>query len=97
MIQDRLPARPVTVPRGLVEELLVRQRKCCALAVRREFDGHQRLPLRCCAPSPGEHELAVRYHLAECSAHVVLVAVRRAHHETVATADTRVALGYEQI
>ena len=48
-------------------------------------------------PGPGENQLAVRLHLAEHAAHVVLFAVRRAHHEAVASADPRVGFGQQDL
>src|SRR5262249_41403302 len=96
-IEDRGPTVAMTVARGFVEELLVGQREQGPVAVAFELDRHQRFALRRGPPGPGENELPVRHDLAERSAHVVLLAARRAHHDAIAAADTGVGLGQRQL
>src|SRR5262245_37791694 len=88
----------MAVARSFVEELLVGQREQGAVAVARELDRHHRLALGRRPPGPGEYELAVRHHLAEGSAHVVLLAVAApAHHDAIAAADAGVSLRQHRI
>src|SRR5436190_7377860 len=92
LVERACPTGAVAVARGLVEELLVQQREQRALAVGRQRDRYQRLPLRHGAPHPGEDELPVGDHLTIGAADVMLLAIRRAEDDVEATADAHVQL-----
>src|SRR5258708_6453107 len=87
----------MAVARFLVEKLLMRERKQCAIAVALERQRHQGLALRRRLPGPGEHQLLVRHDLAIDAADVVFFSVRCFHEPTITAADARIAFGAEHL
>src|SRR5215467_7478832 len=95
LVQRGSPTAAMPIARVLVEELLVSEREQRAVAVRLDFDGHQRFPLWRRFPRPGEDEFVVGHEFAIDAADVVLLAVWTLHLPAIAPADTRVALDLE--
>src|SRR5262249_62285291 len=67
----------------LVEELLVGEREHRTVAVRLDFDRHQRFALRLRLPSPGEDKLLIRHEFAINAADIMLFAGGALHQPTI--------------
>src|ERR1043166_7164861 len=82
----------MTVARGFVEELFVREGEQRAVAVRPDENRDERFPFRRRVPRPGKHEFLVRHDLAVDAVDLMPLAVGALRGNLVAAADAHVSL-----
>ncbi len=87
----------MAVARGLVEELVVRERQQRHIAFFTQHDGHLRDALRCRVPCPAEHQPLIGRHFEIFAADLVIVAIVGLEADAEMAADPDVHIGLDRI